>query len=698
MSNSLLLEIVTEEIPAGYIPPALEIMARITVEKLSQARIEHGAVNTYGTPRRLALVIDGVARKQRPVTEEILGPPEKIAFDGEGRPTKAALGFAKNQKVSVNRLSTKETAKGAYVCVKKTAQGRTSGKVLSQVLPEVITAIPFPKSMRWGDSDLTFARPIHAIVALLGDRVIPFRLEQIKSGRRTMGHRFICPKMVSLKSASDYLTVLQSASVIVDVAERKTAIQQGISEAAALLGGRVLPDEGLLETVTHLVEYVSVSAGRFDPSFLEVPKEVLITAMREHQKYFAVVDGNDHLLPCFIAVNNTPAEDLSVVTTGHERVLRARLEDARFFFEADVKTPLSEMVERLKGVTFQAKLGSMYEKMCRVETLASHLAGETAAATEDTLRAAARFCKADLTSQMVGEFPKLQGTMGGIYARLAGESEPVCQAIQEHYMPLRAGSRLPASPAGALLSVADKMDTICACFGVALVPTGTTDPYALRRQAVGIIQIILDKDLRTPLGTLTRRALSLLQDKISQDLEKTSGQVLDFFRHRMEQILIDRGIPKDLVAAVVAVSVDDLPAVVDRAEALRALKAKPDFDPLATAFKRVVNIITKATQEGLIAPSGDIIEVDPHVFTEECETALYEALQDVSGRVLADIQERLFERALLAVATLKGPIDAFFDGVMVLTEDRGTRQNRLALLKEISDLFARFADFSKIST
>ncbi len=698
MSHTLLIEIVTEEIPAGYIAPALAAMSKLTREKLSQARIGHGAARTYGTPRRLALVIDEVAERQTSITEEILGPPKSVAFDLEGRPTKAALGFAKNQGVSVRRLAIKATAKGDYVYVKRTDQGYTSRNVLSRILPEVIRSIPFPKSMRWANLNLTFARPVHAVIALLGDRIIPFTLERVKSGRHSLGHRFMHPKKVKLDRASEYLATLKPAYVVADIEERKAIIEREISEAANNLGGQILKDDALLEIVTHLVEYVSASAGRFDSTFLEVPREVLITAMREHQKYFAVVDSNDRLLPCFVAVNNTPVEDLQVVTTGHERVLRARLEDARFFFEADVKTPLPEMIEKLKGVTFQAKLGSMFDKMCRVEGLAAQVAELTSPAIKPELCSAARFCKADLTSQMVGEFPKLQGTMGRIYAQRAGQPESVCRAIEEHYMPLRSGSPLPPSLPGSLLSIADKMDTVCACFGIGLVPTGATDPYAIRRQVVGIIRIILDRELSISLSTLIDSQLTLLGTKIGRDLKKTRQDILDFFRHRLEQILADRGFAKDLIAAVAASSIDPLPAVVKRAQALTTLKAKPDFDALATAFKRVVNIIRKAREEGQIIPSDQPPRIDPSLFQDDCEKALYQTLQQVKDRALKDVEAGTYDDALVAVSTLKPPIDAFFDGVMVLTEDERIKQNRLILLSEISDLFATFADFSKIST
>ena len=698
MSGSLLIEIVTEEIPAGYITPALEAMATLMDQKLSQARIEHAkGAETFGTPRRLALIVQDVSERQASISKEVLGPPKAVAFDSEGRPTRAAEGFAKSQGISVNRLTIKETAKGDYVCVRKTERGQASLRLLQTIIPEVITAIPFPKTMRWADLSLAFARPIHSILALLGDRIIPFRLESIKSGRRTPGHRFMDPRSIAVRDASEYVPALRSAFVLADINERKKMIEMEIEKAARNLGGRILPDNDLLDTVTHLVEYVAVSAGTFDKGFLKVPSEVLITAMREHQKYFAVVNSDNELLPCFIAVNNTPAEDMAVITSGHERVLRARLEDARFFFETDAKSPPHKIVERLKGVLFQAKLGSMFEKVCRTQKLAERLAELTAPELKTTVSRAAWLCKSDLTCQMVNEFPKLQGVMGRIYAARSGEPEAVARAIEEHYLPAHAGGALPETPAGALLSMADKLDTICGCFGIGLIPTGTTDPYALRRQAVGIIQIMLARTISTSLKGLILKSLELFNDKISEDQEQTAHKVLTFFQHRMEHLLAEQGFAKDLIAAVVSASVDNIPAVLKRTAALQNLKAKPDFEPLATAFKRVVNIIRKARQTGDIAPDAHRVKTDPGIFREPCEQVLYDAFQKVKQEISEDIEKAAFDRALLAVSTLKGPVDGFFDGVMVLTDDKSLKQNRLALLGEIADLFAIFADFSKIS-
>jgi glycyl-tRNA synthetase beta chain len=668
--------------------------------KLSQARIEHGPMETFSTPRRLALMIRDVAERQGSITQEILGPPKAVAFGPDGRPTKAAEGFANGQGVSVNRLTTKTTSKGEYVCVRKVERGLASRRLLQAIIPEVIVDIPFPKSMRWANFSLTFARPIHSILALLGERIIPFNLENIRSGRRTLGHRFMHPKPIKISDCSEYVAALRSAFVVADSEQRRKIIQEQIGEAARKLGGEAIADNDLLETVTNLVEYSAVAAGTFDEAFLKLPREVLITAMREHQKYFAVVSSDHKLLPCFIAVNNTPAQDMSVVTSGHERVLRARLEDARFFFETDAKTTLDEKVDRLKGVLFQARLGTMFEKVCRVQKLAEHLAEMAAPEMKPTVSRAAWLCKSDLTAQMVNEFPKLQGVMGRIYGALQGETEDVALALEEHYLPAYAGGPLPRTLAGSLLSIADKVDTICSCFGIGLLPTGTSDPYALRRQAVGIIQIMLSGSFSLSLKELLLKSLELLGDKISADREQTAQKVLTFLQHRMEHLLAEQGFSKDVIAAVVTASTDDIPGVLKRTEALESLKAKPDFEPLATAFKRVVNIIRKAGQSGevKVAPEGIQVQANPSLFQESCEQGLYEAFQRVKQQIPGDIEKGAFDRALLAVSTLKEPVDTFFDGVMVLTEDQTLKQNRLALLGEIADLFALFADFSKIST
>nr|HID58035.1 glycine--tRNA ligase subunit beta [Desulfobacterales bacterium] len=699
MSKDLLLEIFTEEIPTGYILPALRGMETIMAQKLSEARIEYGPMETKGTPRRLAIIVHDVAEKQESMVNEILGPPRRVAFDSDGRPTKAAEGFARSHGVSTDVLRFKSTPKGEYVCIRKLIKGVPTITLLKTILPDVILKIPFPKSMRWADTRISFARPIHSILALFGKRTVSFSLGNIKSGRRTFGHRFLHPKSVQVKDPSEYVHRLREAFVVVDITERKEMIRQRVSDLARTLGGKVLSDDELLDTVTQLVEFPAVVAGKFSPDFLEIPSEVLIAAMREHQKYFAVVDSQERLMPHFIAVNNTPTEDNKLVIKGLGRVLQARLEDARFFFEADTRTPLHSKVDQLKYVMFQANLGTVYEKVLRIQRLAEFLAEENAPETKDVVSRAAWLCKADLVSQMVGEFPKLQGIMGSIYAHRFGEPEAVATAIREHYLPVYGGGPLPKTMAGALLAIADKMDTICGCIGIGLIPTGTSDPYALRRQGSGIIHTMLEHNITLSLRELIQQSIRLLQEKIPHNIEEAVQNVLTFFEHRVEYLLIGEGYPKDLVAAVISVSIDDIPGVWARIKALKALKAKPNFDSLSIAFKRVVNIIKQAKERyGKEALFREDNRVNPDLFEKGCEENLYSTFYEVKEDALTLLKAGAVDRALLAVASLKQPVDEFFDGVMVMVQDDALRKNRLALLQKISQLFSLFADFSRIST
>jgi len=435
--KSLLLEIGTEEIPAGYIEPALEFLSSALLQKMTDARIEHGNAQVFGTPRRLAVEIQQVADKQKSLTAEVLGPPEKVGFDKNGSPTTAALKFAEKVGVSVNALTIKETNKGRYVCARVSERGLATRTLLKTILPEVILTTPFPKTMKWAELNITFARPIHYIVALLGSQIIPFEVGDTKSGRYSFGHYFMQPGKVKISSPDDYVKTLKDAQVVIDFEERRKLVENEINKAAKEVGGKVLPDEALIDINKNLVEFPIATAGNFDKAFLEIPGEILITAMRHHQKYFAVVDDNGNLMPSFIAVNNTRTKDMKLVATGHQRVLRARLSDAQFFFKSDVEESMDEWVERLKGVLFQAKLGSMYEKVQRIQKIAAYLAdavGQKPNVKNQVLRAA-WLCKADLVSQVVYEFPNLQGVMGRNYASIKKEPKAVATAIEEHYRP-----------------------------------------------------------------------------------------------------------------------------------------------------------------------------------------------------------------------------------------------------------------------
>jgi glycyl-tRNA synthetase beta chain len=688
----LLLEIGAEEIPAGYIEPALTAMRSMLAQKLGNARIDHGRIHILGTPRRLTALVEDVAARQKPLTREVLGPPRRAAYDADGRPTMAAVKFAEKVGLAVERLGTTSTPKGEYLSATVTDPGLATTALLKALLPEVVLALPFPKSMRWADLSISFARPIHSILALYGKTLIGFQLGNLRSGRDSFGHRFMHPAKIRISDPSDYREALRSAFVIADADERRKLIANAAAQAAAAVGGKVLPDDELLGINTYLVEYPALAVGRFSEDFLELPAEVLITAMREHQKYFAVVDADGRLLPHFIAVNNTPAKDMAVVVRGHERVLRARLEDAKFFYRSDKSIPLDSQVEKLKTVLFQAQLGSIYDKVCRVKDLARFVAAQAGADAEVGRRVerAAWLCKADLVTQMVGEFPKLQGIMGRVYARAQGEPEEVAAAIEEHYRPISSGGALPDTLAGAVVAMADKMDTICGCFRAGLIPTGAADPYALRRQGIGVIQIMRQHNFTFPVAVVVEKSLGLFRDAGAAPAD-TAAKVLAFIEGRMASILVEEGLAKDAVAAVLGVPVDSVPAVWQRARALQQLKNKPDFEPIAVSFKRVVNIIRRA--EGFAAEP-----VKEGLLTHPSESGLLSAFRSVSAQVQEDLGRGLYDEALARVATLRQPVDAFFDDVMVMVEDADIRRNRLSLLALVAGLFDTFADFSKLST
>lgn len=693
----LLIELGSEELPAGYIRPALEGFSALLQQELAQNRIDHGSIRVYATPRRLTLLVEEVAARQRPLVTEVLGPPERIGMSADGKPTIAAQKFAEKIGVPMHRIAIKETSKGRYLYATKTEHRLSTKTVMARVLPEVIAKIPFPKTMKWADLNILFARPLHSILVLWGNQVISFRMGNITSDRYTFGHSLMKPVKIKLTDPVDYPRVLEAAHVIVDMAQRKKLLLEEIERTALEGGGRILPDDELVDTVVNLVEFPKAVLGHFDRKFLELPPEILITAMREHQKYFAVTDHENLLLPCFVAVNNTIARDMGLVTRGHERVLRARLEDARFFYKGDLAETMSARVEKLRSVLFQAELGSVYDKVERLVRLVEFLGEELNADSEMCLQLAraALLCKADLVSQVVGEFPKLQGTMGRIYALAAGETETVASAIGEHYQPTHSGGALPRSLTGALLAVADKIDSICGCFRAGLIPTGASDPYALRRQGIGLIQIMLAKGIGLSLSRLIQKSLSLFAENEKVDPQQTLERVYTFLRDRMAHQLVEEGLAKDITAAVVSVSIEHVPNVWLRAHALQGLKSQPGFEPLAVTFKRVVNIIRQAAEKDVQPASGG---VDKNLFQDASENDLFSMYREVRTKVEALLQQGNFNGALQQTATLRPVVDAFFDGVLVLAEDPRLRTNRLAVLGEIATLFNLFADFSKIST
>ncbi len=685
MSKELFLEIGTEEIPAGFLPKAMADMKVLITRELEQARIPFTGVRTMATPRRLILVVSGVAAEQPDAELTAMGPARSIAFGPDGVPTKAAQGFARGQGVDVTSLRIITTEKGEYIAAVKKETGRPTAELLPAILPRLMGNIPFKKSMHWGDFDVRFARPIHWIVALFDGVVVPFSFGPIRSGNSSRGHRFMADVTFPVRNFAQYQEECRQNFVIPDPQERREIIQSLVELAAVAAGGELLPDEGLLDEVTYLVEYPSVVRGTFDAGFLEVPKEVLITSMRSHQRYFSIVDGDGKLMPGFITVNNTLTENPDVVVKGNERVLRARLSDARFFFEEDKKVPLSQRVEALKSVVYQQKLGTSHEKMERFRAIAEELAQQLAPAVKPQVSRAAWLSKADLVTGMVGEFPEVQGIMGREYALLQGEAPEVAQAIAEHYLPNQAGGVLPTSDIGAIVSMADKLDSICGCFGVGLVPTGAADPYALRRAALGIIAIILNRGYRLSLSDIISQSLTLLEPKLIRPKEEVAADVREFFRGRFVNLQSGE-FPGDAVEAAVAVGCDDLVDAKERIAALARFKNHPDFQSLAVGFKRAANIVKEGVDTA----------VDPTLFTDPAEGELCDAFAGVKSSVEEKVAAHAYLDALTQIATLRAPIDTFFQKVMVMDEDLQVRANRLALLTGIARLVGGIADFGRL--
>nr|WP_217911494.1 glycine--tRNA ligase subunit beta [Myxococcus sp. AM011] len=691
----MLLEIGAEEIPASFIGPALEDLRRVLTERMAEARLKHGEVSVYGTPRRLAVLVRDVADAGEDVVKEVLGPSAKAAFDAQGKPTKAAEKFAESLKLSVDALGRSQTAKGEYLSARVEEKGRPAADTLKDALHVAVHSINFRKSMRWGDVESSFARPVQWLVALLGGDVIPVVFGDVKSGRTTHGHRFLSPGAIELKAPADYEASLAKANVVADIAKRRAQLVEKLAVAAKAAGGKLLEDEGLVDQVTNLVELPSPVVGTFEERHLDLPPEVLVQEMKSHQRYFSLVDGAGKLLPKFIAVSNTPVRDEQLSLRGYQRVLRARLADGRFFYDEDRKTPLMDRVEKLGRVVWQGQLGTYLEKVERFRTLGVWLAVQTKRAGESaTIERAATLAKADLVTGMVGEFPELQGVMGREYARASGEPEAVAQAIFEHYLPRGAEDALPTQDAGALIGIADRLDSLCGIFAIGKAPSGAADPFGLRRACIAIIRLVLGRGYRFSLAGAVDEALRLLAPKLANVKRKAGDaapreQVLEFFRGRLKSLWGEQH-RTDVVEAVLAAGFDDLVAAHKRLEALSLLVGRADFQPLAVAFKRVVNIVEK---QGRDVAGG---QTQAQKLVDDAERQLHSAFTQARNSVAGFVQSDDFSGALKEITGLKPAVDTFFDKVMVMAEDKELRENRIRLLVEIGALFNQVADFSKI--
>lgn len=687
----LILELGVEEIPASYFGPATAFLEDKLTKTLTESRLPFNRLKVWGGPRRLGVGLWGLTAQQPDVEAEITGPPLSAAYDSNGNPTKAATGFAAGQGVSASELITVTTPKGQYLAVRKALKGRSAKEVLIDVLPDLLQSLPFPKNMRWGTGEHQFVRPVHWLLAVLGGEVLPISFCGAEAGKVSYGHRFLHPGAVVITTPDEYEGLLAEVHVHVDFDKRREMVRREIKRVMAENSAdlHLVEDEELVEEVANLLEEPVAVLGNFDSRYLELPLAVATTAMKEHQRYFAITDSRGRLAPYFIAVNNTRARDMSVVRRGHERVLRARLEDARFYFMEDRRRKLAEHEEELKGVVFHKLMGTSWQKVQRVKALALHLGDLLAPGKKETIARAADLAKCDLVTGVVKEFPTLQGLMGREYALADGEEPEVCEAIMEHYLPLRAGGDLPKTVTGAILSVADKLDTIAGCFSVGLLPTGAADPFALRRGALGIINIFMDRGWDLSLAPLVDQALAGLADWAKKPAKETKPAVLDFFKTRLKNLLTGRGVSGDGAEAVLSLYGDQPLASSLRAAALEELKAKPDFKDLAQVFKRVVNIIKKFGAKDGFDQWGRL--------TQEAEKNLLARVEELEANSRGLLAEGDFHGLMTQIASLKAPVDRFFETSLVDDPDPEIKAARIALLTRVSRVFEEVADFSKIS-
>ena len=683
--QDFLLELGFEELPARFVQSTLNALSQTIQAGLEKERLAHGEVSLYGTPRRLAVLIKDLQLQQEDQVLEVKGPPKNIAYDTEGQLTKAGQGFLRSQGVEADAVFIKEFQGADYVYIKKEVKGKQTSALIKPLLEDIIANLHFPKNMRWGDYDLRFARPLRWIVCLLGEEVIPLEVGPVRADRITFGHRQLSQGPFVVSKPADYLPSLKDGYVLADMTERKELIRRQIVELAKEKNAVVTEDGDLLDEVLNLVEYPTAFCGRFAEEYLELPSEVLEMTMKSHQRYFPLEDGDGGLLPGFIGIRNGADNHLETVIAGNEKVLSARLADARFFYDEDQNTPLADNVAKLENVVFQEGLGSMGDKVARIEAISAGLTRLLGFSqhTEAILRTA-KLSKADLVTQMVNEFPELQGVMGEKYALLQGEEPDVAVGIREHYLPRFAGDDLPQTPAGIVVSLADKFDTLVGYFALGKIPTGSQDPFALRRQAQGVVQILLNGQCLA-LGSVIDLVGAEYAKFGVQLSEEAKMELLEFFRARLRVLLLDQGYAYDLVDAVLASGEDRLSELQKRVKSLAEFRVTPQFDNLITGFDRVENLARKA--EGT--------ELNQAVM-QAADQEFYQAMTEIKGRCEAKMAEGDYSGYLRALADFRAPIDRFFTDVMIMDEDLQIRSNRLALLQAALALYAAYGDFKQI--
>ncbi len=704
------MEIGVEEIPAGMIEPALADLKRLLEEGFARFRLKanESPLETYATPRRLVVYCAALISRQPDSAELVQGPPKRIAFDADGKPTPAATSFAAKMGTKIEKLETVTTPKGEYLGFRKKERGKPAVDLLRELIPQAVVGISFPRSMYWeSKAGPYFIRPIRSLLALYGGRVVPFSVGEVKAGNWTFGHRRLGKSRIAVKDFAGYREALKANFVMLDAAERKAAILDGIQKLLASENGfRLKENPELLSTLIYLTEYPTPLLGSFDPSYLSLPEEVLITVMRGHQKYFSVEQANGNLAPRFVAVMNLDGDASGIIRHGNERVLRARFNDARFFWEADGKIQLEERLELLKSVTFQSQLGNYYEKSERMTELAAILVHDLPQEIKQMIslsetKLGSRLAKCDLTTQLVKEFTELQGVVGGLSATREGLSKETSTAIYDHYKPQSMEDGPPRTLEGAIVSLSDRMDTLVGCFGVGLAPSGSKDPFALRRAAQGVIRILADHRLPLTLGGLTERAVEVYHKAQARGQvakwkpEGVGKAVADFLIDRLRYYLRDvRGFAYDEVNAVIAAGGerDYIGNLLDAVEAVSRMRPTENFEPLAAAFKRIKNILAQAQKsQGF---TGD--DVNPALFEPGPESQLHQAYSEIRTEVARHKDAGNYRAAMEAIASLRPAVDLFFDKVLVNAKDEAVRQNRLSLLSKLLTEFSTIADFSEI--
>ncbi|MGH9712239.1 MAG: glycine--tRNA ligase subunit beta [Candidatus Acidiferrales bacterium] len=704
--GDFLLEIGCEEIPAGMISKAAQELKALlekyfSTNRLLDEKFASDSIESFGAPRRLTAIARGVLLKQEDVTREVTGPPKSVAYDHVGEPTRAAMSFAEKQGIPVSKLTIVNTPKGEYLAASQVISGKLSSEILAEFLPQVIQEISWPRSMYWtGAHGPRFIRPVRWIVALLNGKVVPFSFAGVAADNQTEGHRFLGKSSIPISGPQDYEPKLKRNFVIARPEARRKKIEAEIVALEKRKGLHAHEDKALLELVTYINEYPTVISGDFDPAFLVLPEEILITVMRGHQKYFGLESRNGELAPHFLAVINLASDPKGLVRAGHERVLRARFADAQFFWETDQKCRLADYLPKLAAVTYESRLGSYADKVERMRTIARWLAeqwfsaGVSHADVAGSDRAA-ELAKCDLVTEMVREFTELQGVVGGLYARAQGEPEDIAWAIYDHYKPVGLDEPLPRNLTGCAVSLADKLDSVVACFSVGAVPTGSSDPFALRRAALGIIKIILESKLPMSLSAAVSAAAKALKEHAPRitATESVEKQVLEFLLERARFILRERrGFAYDEINAAFAAGADDLVDAVDRVAALQAIRNTKNFPPLAAAFKRIRNILEKsagAGDKGQLTVKADLLR-------EPAERELYAAAEKIRDESTRKKKERKYRAALETISDLRPAVDQFFDKVLVMVEELELRRNRIALLGSLLKEFSTIADFSEL--